>query len=69
MTILTGVLFYLSGHGNLGALLFFGLIASGLVISVYYLLSAEDKGDRKLYAAITAVFSAVLLGIFWVVLK
>lgn len=69
VTILTGVLFYFSGHGNLGASLFFGLIASGLVISVYYLLAAEDKGDRRLYAAITAVFSAVLLGIFWVVLK
>ena len=69
VTILTGILFYVSGHGNIGGSLFFGLMASGLVVSVYYLLATDHINSRKIYAAIATVFMVIIIGILYFVLK
>ena len=69
VAILTGVLFFLAGYGNIGGVLFFGLMCSGFVVSVYYLLSEDKKSSRKIYTIISAAFLLVLIGILCVVLR
>ena len=69
VAILTGVLFFLAGYGNIGAALFFGLMCSGFVVSVYYLLSEDKKSSRKIYTIISAAFLLVLIGILCVALR
>ena len=69
VSILTGVLFYLSGYGNVGASLLFGLLASGLVVSVCYLLAADRTSSKRIYTASAAIFTAILTGLLWFALR
>ena len=69
VSIITGVLFYISGHGNIGGSLFFGLLASGFVVSVYYLLAEDSVTTRKIYTAIATAFLLIVAGILIFVLR
>lgn len=69
VTLLTGILFYLAGYGNIGGSLFFGLISSGFVVSVYYLLVEGKNSNRKIYIIISAAFLAVIIGLLYMVIR
>lgn len=64
-TIVVSLLFWLSGHGNLGGSIFFGAIVSVAQISIYYYLSSrEDAQSRKIYVITGAVSIASVAVLF-----
>lgn len=69
VTILTSLLFYMGGYGNLGGSIFFGLLSSGIVVSLFYLLSEDDNRNIRIYGSIFAVFLIAVIGILWHVLR
>jgi len=68
VTLLIGFLFYVGGFGNIGGSVFFGLLSSGIVVSLFYLFSEEDVRNRKIYGCILAAFTVIVIGILLFVL-
>lgn len=63
VTLLVGFLFYMGGYGNIGGSVLFGLLSSGIVVSLYYLFSEDDAGSVRIYRSILTVFTVVVVGI------
>ena len=63
VTLLAGFLFYVGGFGNIGGSVFFGLLSSGIVVSLFYLFSEEDVRNRRIYGCILAAFTVIVIGI------
>lgn len=68
VTALTGLLFYAGGYGNIGGSVFFGLLSSGIVVSLYYLLLEDDITNTKIYGSLFAGFMIAVIGILSFVL-
>lgn len=69
VTLLVGILFYVGGFGNIGGSVFFGLLSSGIVVSLFYLFSEEDVRSRRIYACILAAFTAIDIGLLLFVVR
>lgn len=67
VTLLIGFLFYVGGFGNIGCSVFFGLLSSGIVVSLFYLFSEEDVRNRKIYGCILAAFTVIVIVLFFVI--
>ena len=69
VTLLTGFLFYIGGYGNIGASALFGLLSSGIVVSLYCLLSEDDVRSRRIYGCMLTAFAVAVAGILLLVLR
>ncbi len=69
VTLLVGFLFYMGGYGNIAGSIFFGLLSSGIVVSLYYLLSEDDISGVRIYGSIFLLFTFAVLGILAFVLR
>ncbi len=63
ITVLSAFLLYKAGKVNLTGALFFGLLASGMTVSVYYGLMEDDEKGRKVYGILSALLSIAVIGI------
>ncbi len=68
-TLLIGFLFYIGGFGNIGGSAFFGLLSSGIIVSLYYLFSEDDIRNRRIYGCMLAAFTVIVMGILLFVLR
>ena len=68
-TLLIGFLFYIGGFGNIGGSAFFGLLSSGIIVSLYYLFSEDEIRNRRIYGCMLVAFTVIVMGILLFVLR